>query len=306
MDIMEDIMRIFKNFNRNLFLAGVLILFSGLVCMTMTGYAQDKVKHKKPELSGAAMLKPDLQVHKIFVSKTGVTSSGDHNVRITVKVKNIARFKNCCGPFKIKLEWRENRKSRYRFLRNSGIARLCYDPALMKQVIETRFFDDTVPKGKSREYRVTLDFLGQVIESREDNNQATVIYRHILVHSYGCIGVDLVLKKVEIKRTETGVYVKAYVKNRCTGSCNGSIDIAIDESLIPGGSGGIVQPIGISRIEPYGEYENVWVGVMSNPDGDSTYTVTANLTGCTDRNNSNNSCRVTLRRGADNVTKNCN
>lgn len=301
-------MRIFKNFNKNLFLAGILIFFSGFVCMHTAVYAQEaNVKHKKPGISGTVMLKPDLQVHKIFVSKTGVTSSGNHNVRITVKVKNIARFKNCCGPFKIKLEWRKNQKSRYRFLRDSGIARLCYDPALRKQVIETRFFDDTVvPKGKSREYRVTLDFLGQVTESREDNNQAKVIYKPILVHHIGCIGVDIVLKKVEIKRTETGVYVKAYVKNRCSGSCDGRINIVIDESLIPGGSGGIVQPIGIFRIEPYGEYENTWVGVMSNPDGDSTYTVTANLTGCTDRNHSNNSCRVILRLGADNVTKNCN
>jgi len=290
------------NLKKKMFIIGVLIFFSSFVCISISAQITKKVK-KKPEIS-RVLLKPDLQVHKISVLKTGNTSDGDNKVSVKVILKNISKLKNCSGPFKIKLEWRKNKKSRFRFLRNAGIANLCFNPAHRRQVMEERTFDDTVPKGESRYYRATIDYLNQVTEANENNNQAFVTYKYLRPFVVGCIGVDLVLKKVEIKRTSSGVFLKAFVKNKCRGRCNGSIEIAVDESAIPGGDRGLVQPIGVN-VEPNGEYENSWVGIRFNPDGNSRYTVTAKLIGCIDRNLSNNTCVVTLRHGANEVTKNC-
>ncbi|MCG8341602.1 MAG: hypothetical protein MI684_02070 [Chlorobiales bacterium] len=126
--------------------------------------------------------------------------------------------------------------------------------------------------------------------------------------SSSCQGVDLVIEQVELKRTSSGMYLQATVKNICTGSCNADgIDIEIDESLIPGGTGGVVQPIGVARIEPGGTYRNSWVGVMSNPSGSSTYIVKAVLKGGSrrERSSANNSCRVTIAVDEDSKTKSC-
>ena len=127
-------------------------------------------------------------------------------------------------------------------------------------------------------------------------------------HSASCAGIDLAVEQVELMRTDSGLYLRATVKNLCTGSCNADgIDIEIDESLIPGGSGGVVQPIGITRIEAEGTYMNPWVGVMSNPSGPSTYIVTAVLKGGSrrERSTANNTCRVTIALDEDTKTVSC-
>ena len=126
--------------------------------------------------------------------------------------------------------------------------------------------------------------------------------------SSSCQGVDLVIEQVELKRTSSGMYLQATVKNICTGSCNADgIDIEIDERLIPGGTGGVVQPIGVTRIDPGGTYRNSWVGVMSNSSGSSTYIVKAVLKGASrrERSSANNSCRVTIAVDEDSKTKSC-
>lgn len=127
-------------------------------------------------------------------------------------------------------------------------------------------------------------------------------------HSGACSGVDLAIDQVELKRTASGMFIRVTVKNICTGSCSADgIDIEIDESLIPGGSGGVVQPIGVTRIESEGIYRNSWVGVMSNPSGSSTYIVRAVLRGGSRREQSttNNRCRVTIANDEDMKTVSC-
>lgn len=127
-------------------------------------------------------------------------------------------------------------------------------------------------------------------------------------HSASCQGVDLVIDSVELMRASGGVFVKATVKNVCSGSCTADgIDVEIDESLIPGRTGGVVQPIGVTEIEPEGIYRNSWVGVAANPSGPSTYIVRAVLRGGSrrERSTTNNSCRVTIAAGEDRKTVNC-
>lgn len=126
--------------------------------------------------------------------------------------------------------------------------------------------------------------------------------------SNSCQGVDLVIEQVQLKRTSSGMYLQATVKNICTGSSNADgIDIEIDERLIPGGTGGVIQPIGVTRIEPGGTYRNSWVGVMPNPSGLSIYIVKAVLKGGSrrERSSANNSCRATIAIDEDTKTVRC-
>lgn len=127
-------------------------------------------------------------------------------------------------------------------------------------------------------------------------------------YSASCQGVDLVVERVDLKRTSSGMFMQVTVKNICTGSCTADgIDIEIDESLVPGGTGGVVQPIGVTRIESEGIYRNSWVGVRANPSGSSTYIVKAVLKGASrrERSSANNSCRVTIAIDEDSKTMSC-
>lgn len=127
-------------------------------------------------------------------------------------------------------------------------------------------------------------------------------------YSAACQGIDLAIEKVELKRASGNLYIRATVKNLCKGSCSADgIDIEIDESLIPGAAGGIVQPIGVTSIEPEGVYSNSWVGVRSNPAGRSTYTVRAALKGSSrsERTTTNNSCRASIEPGQTQKTVRC-
>jgi hypothetical protein len=278
-----------------------LLVLLIIIIGTAGGYAQ-----KKGTSSGDRMLvKPDLQVHGVTVEKTGETALHNHRVKITVKVKNACRLKSCSGPFKLKIEWTETASPGYHYLGEAGIDQLCTSPASARLAVATRYFEDTVPVGNTREYKVTVDYLGQVVEAKEDNNEAVAEYeaRRTVAMAPGstvhmsriCPGVDLALTRVEIRRTDRGVYIKAYAKNICVGNCSGGVRFILDESEVAGEPSAVSQDIAVS-ISSGGEYSTSgWIGVRYEDGRTCAYTARVEaLSPCSETNTANNSCRVSI------------
>lgn len=280
-----------------------LVLLAFIMIMT-TGFTvghADQVKNSADK----KLLLPDLQVHSVKVDKIGTTAAKDHRVRITVKVKNVARFKNCCGPFKVKLEWTDGNLSDLQYLGEAGVARLCSNPISARLVLETRTFEDTVPVGTTRKYKATVDSMNQVTEIPENNNEGFAEYRAPRLATtllsdrvrmrFVCPGIDLALTRIEIRRTDRGMFIKAYAKNRCTGSCSGGVRFVLDESEVAGEPSAVTQDVAVS-ISSGGEYSTSgWIGVRSKDDRTCTYTVSVEaLTPCSESHLSNNYCEVSI------------
>jgi len=149
-------------------LVAVLILPLGLI-------AQAKAPDKKPEL---VKLKPDIVIHNLTIAKTGEKPDGTHQVRITVVLRNASTFTNCTGPFKVLLEWTQNPTAGFNYLREGGVAKLCFNSAAAAVATTTLTFDDEVPARQFKKYRVTADHLNQVAESNETNNINSVGYNN--------------------------------------------------------------------------------------------------------------------------------
>ncbi len=253
---------------------------------------------KRPEPPDRMRVKPDLVVSSFSAAKTGLRSDGTNLVRLTVKVGLGAMGGASTGPFKVRVEWRRLRTvdprvkpvfPAYQLLREAGIAGMSSSPASGVIRLETRTFDDEVPSGESREYRVTVDSMDQVDEASEANNQATTTYE-----PRTCSGPDLVLTRVRVD----GV-VKVWVRNQCTTPCEGGISYGYDP--LDTGTGGITQAIstrigGEAEIGPVGtmmatRHMRVWVAVDSGP--------------CRDLHPGNNTCVVELRPGETSRTFTC-
>jgi hypothetical protein len=243
-----------------------------------------QVQRSPPELM---RVQPDLAVQSFTVAKTGVRRDGTNLVRLTVKVQLSAVSAASVGPFKIKTEWRPVRAAPgrvkpsfavYSPLRDAGVSGMSTSGRSRALTLETRTFDDAVPSGSSREYRVTIDSLDQVDEGNESNNQATTTWEPTV-----CSGVDLELTRVRVHGS-----VNVWVRNRCSGTCEG--EISYGYFPLDTGAGGITQHIssrigGEEEIGPVGtmvasRHMRVWVAVDSGP--------------CRDTNSGNNECVVEL------------
>ncbi len=266
-----------------------------LVLAAAGAWAGPPSKQKNPD---RMLIKPDLVVNSFSAARTRVRSDGTNLVRLTAKVGLSSMGGGSTGPFKVKVEWRRLRTvdprvkpvfAPYQLLREAGISGMSSNPASGVIRLETRTFDDEVPSGESREYRVTVDSMGQVAEASEANNQATTTYEPTT-----CSGSDLVLTRVRVD----GV-VKVWVRNRCTTPCEGSISYGYDP--LDTGAGGITQGIssrigGEAEIGPVGtmmatRHMRVWVAVDSGP--------------CRDLHPGNNTCVVELRPGETSRTFTC-
>ncbi len=247
---------------------------------------------------GAMRVKPDLFVQSFTVARTGVRPDGTNLVRLTVRVQLRAMGPASTGPFKIKTEWRPLRAhdprvkpvfAAYSPLREAGISGMSTSSSSRTVALETRTFDDAVPSGASREYRVTIDSLNQVDEGSETNNQATTTWEPTV-----CDGVDLELTRVRVDGA-----VRVWVRNRCSGTCEGVISYGYFP--LDTGAGGITQQIssrirGEEEIGPVGNmvasrHMRVWVAVDSGP--------------CRDANSRNNECVVELGEGETSRTFEC-
>jgi hypothetical protein len=245
-----------------------LILFLSTVFI---GTSQEK----KPEIVEKVKMKPDLKVHSVFVERTGFTSTKAHRVRVTANVINASRFRTCDGPLKVKVEKKDmsrRRKTLYSRLGEAGVVELCADPTSGKLRTVSRVFDDIIPFGKTRKYKVTVDSMDQVSESSETNN---ILYSDPYEALSECDGVDVKIQWVEIRRTSRGMFIEAHAKNVCDGSCRGDVIWHIDESEAVPGAAGISQGPLSTRVDPFQEFHTSGpaLGVMSTDGRVNTYTV---------------------------------
>jgi len=247
----------------------------------------------KKEGVTAIKMKPDLVVHSLKAERMRFLPSGENLVRVTVAVRNAAKYKTCDGPLKVKVERREvipGRKTPFSRLGEAGIVELCADPTSVKLQVETRTFEDTVPIEKIYLYRAIVDSMNQVDEANEGNNT-------MLAEEYEwvaeCTGVDIVVERVVAVRTERmGICIFAWARNRCGGSCPGPMDWVIDETRA-GGSG-------VSRnagtVMPFQEYsipESSAICPAYREGETNTYVVSLEPP-CADSNPSNNSLTISL------------
>lgn len=254
--------------------------------------------------SGAVKVKPDLTVSSARAERTGLAPDGAHRVRVTVAARCASPAPATCGAFKILAEYRDGRVGPWQRLGEAGVPSLGSGGATAVIPTATRFFDDTVPAGRTRAYRLTVDPADRVDEGNETNNTATTVYR-----ATGCPGTDLVLTQVGMRRrADGGTLVQVWVRNRCLEPCVAEIDYEIDEGeAIPGG-GGISQRIG-RRIEGEAAVGPLGNAVAAGQAGrDATYTVRIVPRGgsCAETSAANNSCRVTIRAGEASRNVSCN
>jgi hypothetical protein len=247
----------------------------------------------KKQDATAIKRKPDLVVHSIKVERTRFLPSGENSVRVTVAVRNAARFKTCSGPLKVKVEKREliqGRKTPFSRLGEAGIVKLCADPTSMKLQVETRTFQDTVAIDKTYVYRAIVDSMNQIVEENESNNI-------MLSEAYSwvpeCTGVDIVVERVVAFRTDRmGICICAWARNRCGGACTGRMDWVIDETRAGG--------TGISRnagsVMPFQEYSIPESSALcpAYRDGETNTYVVSLSPPCADSNPSNNSLTISL------------
>ena len=233
------------------FIVGLVLFSIVLIGGTSSDLYSDTVHKIK--------IKPDILFHKVKITKTGITAVKAHQVEIKVSARVYAKMRSCTGPFKIRVEWRGSKSRPWAILGESGVAKLCYNPASAKIGLATRTFNDTIPSGKTHYYQITLDAMGQVAESKEGNNLMLKEYKarrtlapidnRTVVASIqdrlpSCDGLDLIVKGVEVIRADSGnIFIKATIKNLCTGSCTGPIIIEVDESDVLGRPGGVTQQI---------------------------------------------------------------
>ncbi len=138
--------------------------------------AQAKGPGKKP---GMVKLKPDIVIHNLTVAKVAENPDGSHRVKITVVLRNSSTFTNCTGPFKVLVEWTQDPTAGFTYLREAGVAKLCFDTAsIVPAKPVTLFFEDVVPARQFKKYRVTADHLNQVDESNETNNVNSIGYNN--------------------------------------------------------------------------------------------------------------------------------
>ncbi len=130
---------------------------------------------KAPGSPGATLLKPDIAISDVKITRMSVVPAGD-NVQINVTVVNKIRGTST-GPFKVKVEWTEDPTVGFNLVGTGGVVNLAYDSAsVVVQNSKTLIFYHLVPAGKSYKYRVTADYLNQVDEANEANNVTSVGY----------------------------------------------------------------------------------------------------------------------------------
>jgi len=261
---------------------------------------------------------PDIYVQSATAERVGVRPDGMHRVRITASVRCAAPVPVTCGPFKVLAQWLDIDPSTpdyadtystgipaFTRLGEAGVASLDSGGGAAAAVpLAVRTFDDAVPSGHLRQYRIVADSGGAVAESDERNNVKGVRYRAVT-----CAGSDILLSRVELVRdSRGGTLVHVWVRNRCSDPCAAGLVYTIDEhEAVPGGTG-VEQPIG-SRLD--GDVE---VGPLGNvlaagvAGHDATYTVGVEVRGgpCRDLNPANNTCRVTIHAGEASRTFTCN
>ena len=121
---------------------------------------------------GTDQIQADLLIPSINIFKTGNTDSGGHKIKIIVTVKNNCPVIKCVGPFEVHVEYADSLSGIFKSLGKAQVASLCSRPKPTTQ----RFFDDTIPAGETRQYRVMVDSLRQVDEQNESNNIQTKEY----------------------------------------------------------------------------------------------------------------------------------
>jgi hypothetical protein len=125
-----------------------------------------------------AKILPDLIVKSVKVTKTGETSTGDHQVKIEAVVMNVIP-KSSVGAFKVKCEFTENPTTGYTFLSHAGVISLSYSPAIATIPAKTLTFTHVVPRGKAYKYAVTADYTTLITECKEDNNVTNGAYNNL-------------------------------------------------------------------------------------------------------------------------------
>jgi hypothetical protein len=113
--------------------------------------------------------------------------------------------------------------------------------------------------------------------------------------------VDLAIQVVEIRRTTSGVKLKATIKNRSRRACSSKIYLQV-ENLAPGGRSAVVaEPVstGIEGLEEITMFR--WLHIAAPEKGGSRYRVTVKTDGCPESELFNNTCHPSprLRKGED-------
>jgi len=288
------------------------ILFYIFIIMSMVIFINPG-NELQADTSKNIKIRPDISFHKVSISRVGITAMKDHKIKLKVSVKNFSPVKTCTGPFKIKVEWRNNKKRPFILLSQAGVSNLCFDPKNKKSNIVTRYFEHLVKSGKTNFYKITIDPLSQVNESNEGNNIIYKDYTAVPMISApvnmntqiniedrlpSCEGIDLIIKNVEVIRNTSGnIFIKATIKNLCTGSCTGPIIIEVDESDVLGRPGGIEQQIG-SGIGSKAEYTmGSALGIANDSSRTCSYTISVRTEGgCTEPHGKtgNNTFRITI------------
>lgn len=269
-------------------ISGLFLVLFAFVSIDMSS------QQKETKVISKTKLKPDLRVFSVKVEREGFTASKAHRVKITIQIINAASFKTCDGPLKIKLEKADilsRRKPSYSYLGQAGVTEVCADPTSMKIRTETRYFRDTIPFGKTRKYKATVDSMDQVDESIESNN---VAYSDSYAALSECDGVDVRIQWVEIDRTGDGrIFIQAHAKNVCDGSCRGDVIWYIDEDEAVPGASGISQGPMSTRVDPFQEFHTSgpWLGVMHTEGSVNTYTVRIEVGAPCSKSDS---CRISL------------
>ena len=270
------------------------LLFLGFLFMNMVFFSNIS-QELKADTAKKIKIKPDILFQKVGINKTGISTSKAYKLKIKVSVRSYSPVRTCTGPFKIRVEWRANAKRPFIFLGEAGVAKLCYDPLSKKIALATRFFDHVVQPGKTNYYKIVIDPLFQVDESKENNNVMFREYRAVKTINLpenmtatasiqdrlpDCEGIDLIVKNVEVIRNDSGnIWFKATIKNLCTGICSGPIIIEVDESEAMGYASGVEQQIG-SGIGSKAEYTmGSAIGVANRSDRVCFYNVSVRTEG---------------------------
>lgn len=261
-------------------------------------------------------VKPDLYIQSFTAAKAGSTF-WNVQVRLTVKVGIRSAAATSTGPFKVRVEWREevaglrgrssrrSAKSAWTALPEAGIASMQVDPASSRVPLEARTFDATVPGGKTYEFRAVVDSMDQVEESNETNNTETTTYEATICAE---TGVDLVFTQMRLQRRPDGdVQVDVWVENQCDDPCVSDIYYIIDDSDATGRPGTVERRI-LVRVNGNTEVGPVGATVVNGVAGrDLTYKVRIEPRGgsCPEASTVNNSCTGKILASETSKTVDC-